>query len=67
MIWILDKNGASHKFNIIKKTKYDVLIFIIEGEQIQRVNETFNILILEKEKKKENKKSNFSIVVIKLN
>jgi hypothetical protein len=43
------------------------LIFIIEGEQIQRVNETFNILILEKEKKKENKKSNFSIVVIKLN
>ena len=63
MIWILDKNGTSHKFNIIKKTKYDVLIFIIEGEQIQRVNETFNIFILEKE----NKKSNFSIVVIKLN
>ena len=52
MIWILDKNGTPHKFNVIKKTKYDALIFIIEGEQIQRVNETFNIFILEKEKKK---------------
>ena len=52
MIWILDKNGESSKFNIIKKTKYDVLIFIIEGEQIQRVNEAFNFLILEKKEKR---------------
>ena len=48
----LDKNGTPHKFNVIKKTKYDALIFIIEGEQIQRVNEAFNFLILEKKEKR---------------
>ena len=29
------------KLILSKKNKYDILIFIIEGEQIQIVNETF--------------------------